>query len=58
MMHGKAIWKPGIGEIAKASTSGGGLIAPHMNTPPPTSKGQHADKCWVKTQSFMKSGGK
>ena len=58
MMHGKAVWKPGIGEIAKAFG-----IAPGPHKGGFTScKGQCADVCWVmayghKTQSFMKNGG-
>ena len=56
-MHGKAIWKPGISEIAKASRG---------TAPEPHKKGrlQHPKMnpqlytCWVmaydhKTQSFM-----
>ena len=33
MMHGKAIWKPGVGETAKASgvMPKVGVTAPHMN---------------------------
>ena len=64
-MHGKAIWKPVIAEIVKASRDfapephNGGLIAPPWT---PNWKGQRADARWVmayvhKTQSFMKNGG-
>ena len=61
-MHGKAIWKPGIGEIAKASWGiawRGVYSTPYK---PPASKGQHTDARWVmaydhKTQYFMKNGG-
>ena len=57
MMHGKAIWKPVIGEIARSHK--GGLQ--HLKRTP-SCKGQHADKHWVmayshKTQFFMKNGG-
>ena len=57
-------WKPGIGEIVKASRG----IAPEPHTgvcsapyEPPAVGGQRAAACWVmacghKTQSFMKNG--
>ena len=59
MMHGKAIGKLGIGEIAKVSkgnairVEGGGGHSTHT---------KHADAHWVlayfhKTQSFMKNEG-
>ena len=64
MMHGKAVWKPGIGEIAKAfgiapGPHKGGLQHLIWTT---SCKGQCADVRWVmayghKTQSFMKNGG-
>ena len=65
MMHGKAIWKPGVGKIAKASRGiahgpyKGGLQYLIWT---PSSKGQHADIHCVmaydhKTQSFMKNWG-
>ena len=65
MMHGKAVWKPGIGEIAKAARDiapephKGGLQHPIWT---PSCKGQRAGERWVmvyghKTQSFMKNGG-
>ena len=56
MMHGKAIWEPGI----KASKT------PQVRLTAPDStqncKGQCADTCWFMTydhkiQSFMKNGG-
>ena len=64
-MHGKTIWKPGIGEIAKASrdiapgTHKGGFQRLILT---PSCKGQRADVRWVmayghKTQSFIKNGG-
>ena len=58
MMHGKAVWKPGIGEIAKAFGIASG---PHKGDFI-SCKGQCADVRWVmayghKTQSFMKNGG-
>ena len=68
MMHGNAIWKPGIGEIVKASRGiargphkeGGGveLTASHMN---PRCNGHCAATHWViayghETQSFIKNG--
>ena len=51
---GKAIWKPGIAEIAK-----GRLTAPPWTH---SCQGQRADSRWAvayvhKTQSFMKNGG-
>ena len=60
MMHGKAIWKPRIGEIAKASRRiapgihKGGLQHPMWTA---GCNGQCADARWVmdygnKTQSF------
>ena len=47
MMHAKAIWKPGISEIAKAST--GNAKKRVYNTPyePPAVRGQHVDARWV-----------
>ena len=64
-MHGKAIWKPGISEMAKTSRDiapgpyKGGLQRPIRT---PSYNGQRADARWVmtyghKTQSFMKNGG-
>ena len=61
MMHGKAIWKPGIGEIAKASkriTPGphkGGLQRLMWTL---SCKSQRAETHWVmayshKTRSFI-----
>ena len=62
-MHGKTIWKPGIGKIAKASRG----IAPGPNKGgfqrpiwTPSCNSQHADARRVmayshKTQSFMKT---
>ena len=55
MLHGKAIWKPGIAEIVKALV----LTVPASTQ---SYKGQCADTCWImtydhKTQSFMKNGG-
>ena len=64
IMHGKAIWKSAIGEIAKASRGnitrgGGGIYSTPYETP--AARGQYADTHWVmayfhKTQSFMKNG--
>ena len=65
MVHGKGIWKPAIGEIAKASW---GIVPGYqkwrLQRPiwAPNCKGQHADARWViayshKTQSFIKNGG-
>ena len=57
MIHGKAIWKPGISEMAKqgegGGAGGGGYTTPY--------EPQCADAWWVmeyghKTQSFMKNG--
>ena len=60
MMHGKAIWKPGIAGIAKASRS----VAPQgaLTLTPWNPQLQCADTRWViaydhETQSFMKNGG-
>ena len=63
MMHGKAIWKPGIGEITKAPMG----IAPEpykgavcsIPYEPQTARSQHADVHWIiayghKTQSSYK----
>ena len=61
MMHGTAIWKRGIGEMAKASksiapgTHNGGLQHPIWT---PCGNGQRNDTPWVisfdhKTQSFV-----
>ena len=65
MVHGKAIWKPGIGQIAKALR--GISLGPHMgglwhSIWAPSYKGQHADIHWVMacghtTQSLMKNRG-
>ena len=68
-MHGKAIWKPGIGEIAKASR--GIASDPATNWQrglqhliwTPSSNGQQADVRWVmtyyahETKFLMKNGG-
>ena len=67
-MHGKAIWKPELDEIAKASRGiapgtykeGGGVYSASYE--PPVAGVQCADaRCIVayghKTQSFMKNGG-
>ena len=43
MMHGKAVWKSVIGEIAKAR---GVYSTPYV---PPAARGQHVDVCWVKS---------
>ena len=63
-MHGKAIWKPGIGEIAKASRGNAPQGEGVYSTPyePPVERSQCADARWVmedghKPQSFMKNGG-
>ena len=71
MMHEKAIWKPGIGEIAKASKDkdnatrrggDGGVTAPHMSPQLQDAHWVMAYFHWVmayfhKTQLFMKNGG-
>ena len=62
MMHGKAIWKAGIGEISKASRGNATRWVYSTPNELPAAKGQHADAHWVmtygyKTQSFMKNGG-
>ena len=71
MMHGKAIGKLGIGEIAKVSKGnaigwkgrgwGGGSYSTSYELPPPA-RTKRADAHWVmayfhKTQSFMKNEG-
>ena len=68
MMHGKAIGKLGIGEIAKVSKGnairvegGGGRYSPSYELPP-SARTKRADAHWVmadfhKTQSFMKNEG-
>ena len=70
MMHGKAIGKLGIGEIAKVSKGnairvegggGGGCYSTSYELPPPA-RTKRADAHWVmayfhKTQSFMKNEG-
>ena len=69
MMHGKAIGKLGIGEIAKVSKGnairveggGGGSYSTTYELPPPA-RTKRADAHWVmayfhKTQSFMKNEG-
>ena len=63
MIHGKSIWKPGLGEIAKASR--GIALGCHKGVysdpyEPPATRIEHADTCWAiayghKTQSFIKS---
>ena len=65
MMHGKAMWKPRIGKIARLP----GALPLNLTRraystqyEPPVARGQRADARWVmvyshKTQSFMKSGG-
>ena len=65
LINGKAVWKPGIGEIDKASR--GIVLEPHkwcLQHPIWILDGrnQRADAPWViayehKTQSFMKNGG-
>ena len=57
MMHGKAIWKHGISEIAKAS-SRGIVPGPHKGEAYSIPY-EHpaAMACGHKTQSFMKNGG-
>ena len=56
-MHGKAIWKHGISDIAKAS-SRGIVPGPHKGEAYSTPY-EHpaAMACGHKTQSFMKNGG-
>ena len=61
-MHGKVIWKPGIGEIVKAFR--GIAPRPQLQCPlwTPNCNGQHADTRKVvtyshKTQFFMKNEG-
>ena len=68
MMHGKAIGKLGIGEIAKVSKGnairvegGGGSYSTSYELPPPA-RTKRADAHWVmayfhKTQSFIKNEG-
>ena len=63
MMHGKAIWKPGISEMAKASKDiAPGLHKEGLQHPiwTPSCKGQRANACWAmayshKTQPLMKN---
>ena len=65
MIHGKAIWKPGISETAKTSwdiVPGPHKWGLHRPISIPSCTGQRADTRWVmayshKTQSFMKNGG-
>ena len=65
MMRGKAIWKPEISEIVKASREiAPGLCKVGLKCPirTPSCKGQLAKARWVmaygyKIQSFMKNGG-
>ena len=65
MMYGKGIWKPGIGEIVKASRDfapephKGGLQHPLK---PSSCRGQHVEARWImayghKTQSFLRNVG-
>ena len=60
-MHGKAIWKPGISEITKASTGNAAREVYNIPYEHRAARGQSADARWViayshKTQSFMKNG--